>query len=81
MSCRIGITTDPDRRKKEWERELGSKMRSETWKILDSGLTKSEAQRKEDELASEKSCQASPGGSDVGDDNEKIWSVYYFEYD
>ena len=77
MACRVGITTDPEKRKRDWEREHPS---LRNWRILASGLTKKEAQNLETRLAKEQGCKNHPGGRNT-DDPTKPWSVYRFEYD
>ena len=74
MACRIGITTNPERRKREW------KMRHQNlrnWKIIANGLSYSLAQQKEKKYAQRDGCIANPGGPNNGKRN---WSVYYFNY-
>ena len=73
MPCRVGITTDPVRRKQEWEQKGSVR----NWEILASGLTKNQAQDEENRIARERGCEAYPGGLDNGLSN---WCVYYFEY-
>ena len=74
MACRIGITTDPDGRKKDWQRDYPDLW---NWKILETHDTKSAAQAAENRLAEEYDCDAYPGG----DGNEyDTWYVYYFQY-
>lgn len=75
MPCRVGMTTDPARRKKEWESEYPN---LHDWEILYDGLSKEKAQEKETEEASARGCVAEPGGRE-SEDNKK-WSVYYFKY-
>ena len=74
MPCRVGITTNPSERKRYWESQH-STLRN--WRILARGLTKSAAQKLENEEASRLGCTASPGGA--GSENAS-WSVYYFQY-
>ena len=74
MACRIGITTDPEERKKHWSsRCKGFK----NWTILKSGLTKSQADDEEQRLAKLHGCEAHAGGAAVAG---KTWSVYRFEH-
>ena len=73
MACRIGITTDPESRKADWERKYPN---LRNWRILETHQTKSQAQQAEDRLASQYGCEAHHGGgSDPGP-----WSVYKFDY-
>lgn len=74
MACRVGITTNPEERKQYWK---GQHPALRNWEILESGLSYSQAQRKENEYASRLGCQSYPGGPNNGQYN---WSVYYFEY-
>lgn len=72
MPCRVGITTDPERRKKEWENKV---VGLKNWRILLKTTSRKKAQQKETDYAKEHGCQASPGGSGSG-----TWYVYYFKY-
>lgn len=74
-SCRVGITTDPDRRKTEWELKYPN---LHDWKILHRGLSKTEAQTRETEESRARGCDSGPGGRESEDD--KKWSVYYFKH-
>jgi len=74
MSCRIGITTDPDRRRGEWEKEYPN---LRNWQILGRCKTKSAAQKAETHLAHRFGCEAAPGGPGKEHDN---WCVYKFDY-
>lgn len=74
MACRVGITTNPERRKAEWEREYPNLT---NWQILEIHATKSDAQAAENRLAKQLNCVAHPGGHGSDDDT---WYVYYFEY-
>ena len=74
MACRVGITTDPERRKQEWEREQPTLRR---WRILSTHRTRSAAQTRENQEARNRGCQAHPGGPGP---ERATWRVYYFEY-
>ncbi|MCY4161707.1 MAG: hypothetical protein OXC92_03560 [Flavobacteriaceae bacterium] len=74
MACRIGITTDRERRKREWERQLGN---LKNWTILETFSNKSDAQQYEKQEAERQNCVWSPGGD--GDDYD-TWYVYRFEF-
>ncbi len=74
MPCRIGITTDPDRRLQEWRRKHPGLRR---WRILGRYGSKSEAQAQETLLARRHGCEAWPGG--VGPETA-TWYVYCFEF-
>ena len=76
--CRIGMTTDLDRRKAEWIRDykkIGFKVIS--WKILAKGLSREDAQPFETRVAQKQKCISSPGGGPSGKDK---WSIYKLEY-
>lgn len=74
MPCRIGITTDPDRRKSEWE---GKYPTLTNWELLKGPLaTKQEAQVSETTLSQDLGCESAPGG----DDPFVKWYVYKFDY-
>lgn len=74
MACRIGITTDPDRRQQEWLRDYPS---MSNWTLWGPYATKSEAQQVESSQAAISNCEAHPGGSGP---MYADWYVYYFEY-
>lgn len=73
MACRIGITTDPDRRELDWKREYPN---LRNWKNLEWHKTKSAAQQAETRLARQHGCVSAPGGNDADGD----WCVYKFDY-
>ena len=78
--CRIGITTRPDERYKEWKRyyeKQGKKIIS--WTILSKHFIRNYAQQMETKIAKEQNCVSSSGGR-----NPKIalwWFVYKLEYE
>ena len=74
MACRVGITTDPDRRKEEWKLEYPN---LQGWEIIGKHRTKSAAQAQEDREAEERGCVSSQGGADA---DGATWFVYYFRY-
>ena len=74
MPCRVGITTDPEERRRHWQSQHPT---LRNWQILSTHPTKAAAQNRENEEARRRGCQASPGGA--GPENA-IWSVYYFDY-
>ena len=76
MPCRVGITTDPDRRKREWRREHPH---LHGWRTLMVCSSKKEAQRVENLKARKLEC-ASSGGGDDSSYSGKRWHVYYFKY-
>ena len=73
MPCRVGITTDPDRRKAEWESKV---VRLRNWRILNSYRSREKAQEHETRYAKRYGCQAAPGGAEAGG----TWYVYRFDY-
>ena len=73
MPCRVGITTRPNERRLEWEREV---VGLSDWKILETYFSKQAAQDHEDRVAASHGCHASHGGADVGG----LWYVYHFCY-
>ena len=76
MSCRIGITTDPETRKAFWELK---QVTMSDWQILESHESKADAQARETELAEKYECEAHAGGA-VSDNPNARWHVYYFKY-
>lgn len=76
--CRIGMTTDPNRRKKEWEREYRKQGKSIiSWVILNTYKSKSSAQEFETREANKQNCESQQGGRDS---KKTIWYVYKLEY-
>lgn len=73
MPCRVGITTNPDRRKKEWRKQV---IGFGNWKILERCNSREKAQASEDKYAKELGCEAHHGGEEA----PGIWSVYYFKF-
>ena len=74
MPCRVGITTDPERRRHEWQERFPA---LHHWQILACGLTKHDAQIRQTLEAIRHGCAHAPIGSEV---ENTSWSVYYFEY-
>ena len=72
MSCRIGMTTDIESRRRYWLRECPG---MKNWQILAGPLNKREAQQAESLLAQEHGCTSYPGGDGEVLDN---WYVYGF---
>ena len=74
MACRVGITTDWQKRRRDWKRKHPSLKK---WDVLRECDSKSEVQKWENWYANEKNCVAHPGG-----DGPEVatWYVYYFEY-
>ena len=75
MECRVGITTNPDRRKAEWKLEHPS---LRNWRIEKTYSCKSDAQAEENRLAAARGCKSAPGGGGL---EIATWYVYSFEYD
>lgn len=73
MPCQVGMTTDPDRRRREWERIR----HVSNWRIVDKAYSKSDAQDKENYWAGWLS-----GTSGEGGDGPEVatWYIYAFEY-
>ena len=70
MSCRVGMSTDPDARIQYWKDKEGHTHAT----ILASGLTYSQALAREREEAEAKGCEYHGGGQPV---TGKVWSVYH----
>lgn len=75
MACRVGMTTDLTTRRAHWQSQYPN---LRNWKVLATGLSREEAQKKEDAYAKAGGCVSSGGGNDP--DKPKSWSVYRFEY-
>jgi len=73
MICRVGITTNLERRKKEWKAEHSDMQNWEEFGPFDS---REDAQKWED---SQTGCEKS-GGGDNPDDPTAKWSGYRFSY-
>lgn len=73
MPCRVGISTRPEQRKSEWEREV---IGMTNWKILGKYPIKKEAQEHENRYARTTGCKASHGGPHT----PGTWYVYRFDY-
>ena len=74
MPCQIGISMSPEQRKTQWEQERPT---LRNWQILEVCDRKSEAQRRERELARQYGCHHHQGGSGP---EYTTWYVYYFQY-
>ena len=77
MACRVGITTNPDRRMREW---LGKHPHLTNWRVVGPYRTRKEAQDAESVLAFQLNCHSSHGG-DNPDDSSAPWWLYTFDYD
>lgn len=64
------MSTDPQRRIKEWKEEEGCTFGT----VLKSGLTYDEASELEKKEAKNRRCRQSGGGPRV---SGRVWSVYY----
>lgn len=77
MSCRIGMTTNLERRKIYWKSQYPT---LKDWQVLAGPIaSKDEAQKKETELAKEYACESHPGGDDP-DKQDALWYIYGFNY-
>jgi len=77
MPCRIGMTTDPEARKKHWESVYPT---LKDWQILAGPYaSKDNAQQKETELAQKHGCESHPGGDDPDFPGAQWW-IYGFNY-
>ena len=82
MPCRVGITTNPEQRKRYWENRV-TEFRN--WQLHGYHKEKGDAQEEENRLfrrcrVHEKhrgTCHAHHGG---GDPDEEGWTVYSFDY-
>lgn len=73
MPCRVGITTDLEKRKAYWESRVHS---LSNWLLLGSCRSRAQAQAHETRYSIAYKCQAAPGGRDSGGS----WHVYRFNY-
>ena len=80
MPCRVGITRNPKKRKKDWENEVDG---LENWREEFVG-SKFDAQQREyylqawcEQNGDRGECLAHPGG---GDPDEYGWYVYEFDF-
>ena len=76
MPCQVGMTTNPQRRREEWERDRRIQSIA-NWRIVDRAATKTEAQRKEREWAAHLGCKYGEGGAGP---EFAHWYIYVFEY-
>ncbi len=70
----VGMTTDPHRRKQEWEQKRGQSL--PTFQVIRSDLTYDEAWALEDKYR-KMGYKAQPGGQRMGG---SVYSVYTYEY-
>lgn len=73
MPCRVGISTDPNRRKGEWN---SSVVGLSNWRVY-GPYTRSKAQDIEDDIARKYGCKAHHGGNSTSSNR---WYVYTFNY-
>ena len=76
MGCRVGITTDPISRKKDWGLKYP---RMKNWKVSKPYSSRKAAQAEETRLAARYGCDAHYGGRDPDNTSAK-WYVYRFNY-
>ena len=70
MACRIGMSTDPEKRIAHWKQVEGHTHH----RILAKGLTYEEAQLREKQEATSRGCHYQLGGDYK---RGRIWSVYH----
>lgn len=73
MACRVGITTDPERREQEWRNKYP---RLRNWGVAGPYRTREKAQQAENRLADRHGCRSHQGGRDA----RGPWYVYKFHY-
>ena len=73
MGKRVGITTNTKERKEHWE---GRYSTLKNWRIVESGLTYKQAQKKENEYIA-RGYTGHPGGEEKPGNG---YSVYAFDY-
>ena len=73
MPCRVGITTNPEVRKRQWESQV---VGMSNWRILAEYRSREEAQAHETRYANRYGCHAHQGGAPASG----MWSVYRFDY-
>ena len=74
MASRVGITTDPEYRRREWTKKHPDLWQ---WAILGTHSTKSAALAHESRMARQLPSITSPSDSGA---EEATWYVYYFQY-
>ncbi|KXB06169.1 hypothetical protein AKJ53_01125 [candidate division MSBL1 archaeon SCGC-AAA382F02] len=73
MPCRVGITTRPEKRRREWENKvIGLK----NWRIIGKHQSRKKAQEHEDSYARQHGCGAMHGGRW----GSGMYYVYRFDY-
>ncbi len=74
MSSRMGITTDPDARRADWESQV---VGFRNWRLLRTFGAKMGAQKFAAQYATKYGCRVSPDDANGGGK----WYVYRFNYD
>ncbi len=74
MPCRVGISTNPEKRRQDWE---GRVVGLRKWRILNTFRSFRYAQDYEIRMANKYGCKAAPEGASGA---RGPWYVYYFEY-
>jgi len=74
MTCRIGISTEPQSQIDHWKRKEGQTHS----RILARNLTYGAAQARESREAAKRGCRGAPGGDPGSNRNTYVWSVYHF---
>ena len=77
MACRVGITTDPGRREREWQSTYPHTFRN--WQIVRRYRSRSLAQAVENLLAILWRCESHHGGREP--ESAIWWYVYKFHHD
>ena len=75
MPCQVGITTDLNRRKGEWENVV---VGLRNWREISRHRTRAAAQAREIREATARNCNYGVGGRDP--DGNPTWYVYAFTY-
>ena len=70
MACRVGMSTQPQKRIEYWMKEEGHT----DWEIVEENLTYDDAQFFENELATQLDCKQEDGGPRK---SGHVWSVYH----
>ena len=73
MPCRVGITTDPEKRKSTWKNKV---IGFRGFRIVKECLTRKEAQEIERQYAEKHGCIQHGGGRNA----QPPWIVYRFSY-
>ena len=73
MACLVGITTDPDRRYREWKRRYPHLR----WEILETCVSKAEANDIKNRWIGKHQCSSAPAA--IGEELD-VWHVYHCQY-